>query len=75
LRGGSAAGCVHATFFSCLCSCFYVPPKVESAKAYKARLKRTALKLPEKVVRAAVRSIPKRARAVVAAKGENIDRD
>jgi hypothetical protein len=48
---------------------------VESAKAYKARLKRTALKLPEKVVRAAVRSIPKRARAVVAAKGENIDRD
>jgi hypothetical protein len=50
-------------------------PKNESQAQYKARLRRTAMALPAAVVRKAVMSIKKRAKAVVEAKGGDISRD
>ena len=51
------------------------PPKNESADQFKTRLKRTALAIPECVIRKAVLSIKKRAQAVVDANGGDIPRD
>ena len=51
------------------------PAKIETAAAYKKRLRMTALRLPQSVVRDAVLAIPSRARALVAAKGSPIARD
>jgi len=47
----------------------------ETVDAYKKRLRRTALNLPRDVVRKAVLALPKRMRAVAAAKGGDIPRD
>lgn len=47
----------------------------ESAAAYKARLRRTALALPEAEVRKAVAAIKSRAQAIFEAKGKTIQRD
>lgn len=49
------------------------PKKIETVKAYKARLRRTALRLPKKFVRKAVLAMPKQ--QVLEAKGKNIPRD
>ena len=51
------------------------PKKVESVDQYKARLRRTAFGLPKSVVTRAVSSMPKRMRAVVAAKGHCTQKD
>ena len=51
------------------------PTKLESVTAYKARLRRTALRLPKAFVRKAVLSMPKRIQAIIKAKGQNIPRD
>ena len=51
------------------------PKKLETAKAYKARLRRTALRLPKSVVRKAILSMPKRIKQVIASEGKNIPRD
>ena len=51
------------------------PSGGESVQAYKQRLRRAALRLPESVVRKAVAGIPHRMKAVVEAKGGNIPRD
>ena len=51
------------------------PARLESVKAYKARLRRTAMRLPEAFVRKTVLSLPKRIRQAIAAEGGNIPRD
>ena len=51
------------------------PKDVETVAAYKARLRRTALRLSSETVTGAVRAIPKRMRAVVEAKGYSIKND
>ena len=51
------------------------PRGVETVAAYKARLRRTALRLPTRIVRSAVESMPKRMKAVVQARGGNIKCD
>lgn len=51
------------------------PKDVETVVAYKKRLRITALRLPRSLVTKAVRSMPKRMRAVVAAKGHSIKAD
>ena len=48
---------------------------VEIVAAYKKRMRLTAFRLPSSRVTSAVRSIPKRMRAVVKAKGYSIPRD
>lgn len=53
----------------------YRTKKAESVKQFKKRLRRVAMSLPEGFVRKAVASMPKRARAVVSAKGGNISMD
>ena len=50
-------------------------PRNETQAQYKARLRRTAMNLPEAVVRKAVLSIKARAKAIVEAKGGDIPRD
>lgn len=50
-------------------------PNNETQIQYKARLRRTAMNLPEAVVRKAVLSIKQRAKAIVEAKGGDIPRD
>lgn len=50
-------------------------PKKESLSQYKLRLRRTALALPEKLIKDAVAAIPARAAAVVKAIGNDIPRD
>ena len=51
------------------------PKKVETVEAYKARLRRTALAMPKKIVSKAIRATVPRTRAVVKAKGQAISRD
>ena len=51
------------------------PKHLETVAAYKKRLRLTALRLPSQFVVKAVRSIPARMKAVVAAKGGNIKCD
>lgn len=51
------------------------PPKNETVGQYKARLRRTALNLPAKLVQKVVAGIQKRAAAIVEAKGGNISCD
>ena len=51
------------------------PNGVENLSQYKKRLRLTALRLPERVVRAAVAAIRERAAMVVRAGGKNIKRD
>ena len=48
------------------------PKRVETVSEYKKRLRLTALRLPRDIVSKAVRSIPKRLRAIIAAKGHSI---
>ena len=50
-------------------------PPQESVAAYKLRLRRTALALPESVVKKAVMDIPVRAALVVKEQGGHIDKD
>jgi hypothetical protein len=50
-------------------------PRKETVAAYKARLRRTAMRIPESIIRAAVLSIRKRATAVVKAECGDIPRD
>ena len=50
-------------------------PKNETQEQYKARLRRTAMALPQPVIQKALLSIKKRAAAVVDAKGGDIPRD
>ena len=50
-------------------------PKKESVSQYKTRLRRTAMAIPEAVIRKAVMSIKTRAKAVVEAKGGDIAAD
>ena len=50
-------------------------PAKETVEQYKKRLRRTALAVPERVVRKAVNAIMRRARAVVKEGGGNIDMD
>ena len=50
-------------------------PKDETIKAYKARLRRTAMNIPAKIIRKAVASIRTRAAAVAKARGGDIPRD
>jgi hypothetical protein len=50
-------------------------PSNETQAQYKARLRRTAMNLPEAVVHKAVLSIKARAKAIVEAKGGDIPRD
>ena len=52
-----------------------VAPRHETVEAYKARLRRTAMAVPEAMVRAAVARIKTRAAAVVEANGADIARD
>ena len=49
--------------------------KREPTEAYKIRLRRTAMSLPEDVIRKAVGSMKRRAAAIVDAKGDNITMD
>ena len=51
------------------------PKKLETATAYKQRLRTTALRLPKAYVKKAVESIPKRVAQVIKAKGFSIPRD
>lgn len=51
------------------------PKKVETVAAYKSRLRRTALNLPQELVTKAVHSIPKKIKEVIDAKGGNIKSD
>ena len=51
------------------------PKAVETADAFKKRLRRTALRLPKTVVRKAVLSMPKRIKQVIKATGKSIPRD
>ena len=51
------------------------PKFIETADAFKKRLRRTALRLPKTVVRKAVLAIPKRIKQVIKAKGKSIPRD
>ena len=51
------------------------PRKVETVAEYKARLRRTALDLPEELVTKAVRSMPKKIKEVRDAKGGSIKSD
>ena len=53
----------------------HTPPANETVEGYKARLKRTALRLPAELVKKVVAGIPKRAAAIVDAKGGNISLD
>jgi len=50
-------------------------PKNETADQYKARLKRTAMAIPQAVIRKAIMAIKTRAEAVVQANGGDIPRD
>ena len=50
-------------------------PRNESIAGYKARLRRTALAIPEEVIHKAVVGIRTRAQAVIDAKGGDIARD
>ena len=50
-------------------------PRNETIKGYKARLRRTALAIPEAVVRKAVLDIGARAQAAIEADGGDISRD
>jgi len=50
-------------------------PRNETIKGYKARLRRTALAIPEAVVRKAVLDISARAQAAIEADGGDILRD
>ena len=50
-------------------------PANEKAEAYKCRLRRTAMRIPQAVIRKALNNIKTRARAVVEAKGGDIPRD
>ena len=49
--------------------------RVESAKQYKARLRRVAMALPGESLQKAVAAVRKRAAAVVAARGGYVHRD
>lgn len=51
------------------------PKRVESIKAYKARLRKTALGLPKSYIRKVLSSMPRRVRQVIKAKGKSISRD
>ena len=51
------------------------PKGKETVEAYKARLRTTALRFPKAAVVKAVEALPRRAQAVVDAKGGNIPRD
>ena len=51
------------------------PRRVETVTEYRARLRRTALRMPQAVVEKAVQAIKARAAAVVAAGGKDIARD
>ena len=51
------------------------PKGVETVKGYKARLRRTFLRLPKAVIRKAVLSMPKRIKQVIEWKGKNTPRD
>ena len=50
-------------------------PKNETIDEYKLRLRRTAMRIPSKVIRKAVSKIPERGRLIALAKGGNIARD
>ena len=50
-------------------------PKNETADQYKERLKRTAMAIPQAVIRKAIMAIKTRAEAVVQANGGDIPRD
>ena len=56
-------------------ACGTVEQYNETVEQYKVRLRRTALAIPEKVVRKTLQSIPGRARAVVKEKGGHIPMD
>ena len=47
----------------------------ESVEEFKARLRRTAMAIPSRVIRKIIATIPKRAAAIVKAKGKDIPRD
>ena len=51
------------------------PKGYESVKAFKARLRRTALRTPMKTVRAAIEAMKSRAQRIWEAKGKDIARD
>ena len=51
------------------------PKKVETVQVYKKRLRLTALRLPHAYVSKCVCAMPKRMRAVTAAKGHSIRKD
>jgi transposase len=51
------------------------PKTPETVAAYKRRLRLTALRLPAAFVRKAVEAMPKRIKAVIDAKGQNISCD
>lgn len=51
------------------------PDHTETVSAFKIRLRRVAMRLPEAIVCKAVESLPRRVKAVIAAKGQNIPRD
>jgi hypothetical protein len=51
------------------------PPQNETIGQYKARLRRTAMNLPAKLVKKVVAAIPKRAAAIVREGGDNISCD
>ena len=53
----------------------HTPTANETVEGFKARLKRTALRLPAELVKKVVAGIPKRAAAIVDAKGGNISLD
>ena len=51
------------------------PPANETVEGYKSRLRRTAMRIPQAVIKKAVLDIRSRARAVAAAEGGDIARD
>ena len=51
------------------------PAGHETIESLQRRLRMTALRLPTDIVRKAVLAVPRRAKAVVAAKGDSIPRD
>ena len=57
------------------CMLASTPKKMETATAYKARLRRTALRLPRAFVRKAILAMPRRIKAIIKAKGQSIPRD
>ena len=51
------------------------PPGKETVEGYKKRLRATALRLPESLIRKSILSIPSRMKAIALAKGRSIARD